>query len=63
MDAIAKALKDLGETVDIAAHFGFIRTWQVIGPFDSGGGKGYAKEFDPEKPDDYLASFKIRKSS
>ncbi len=47
--AIVKALKDLGESVDVAAHFGFVRTWQLIGPFDSAGGKGYAAVFQPEK--------------
>jgi hypothetical protein len=55
VEAIAKALKDLGEPVDLAAHFGFVRTWQVIGPFDSTGGKGYAAAFRPEKKID-LAS-------
>jgi hypothetical protein len=49
VEAIAKALKGLGETVDLAAHFGFVRTWQLIGPFDSTGGKGHAAVFDPEK--------------
>jgi hypothetical protein len=49
VDAIAKALKDLGEPVDLVAHFGFIRTWQLMGPFDSTGGKGYAAVFEPEK--------------
>jgi hypothetical protein len=49
VEAIAKALKDLGEPVDIATHFGFVRTWQLIGPFDSTDGKGYAAVFGPEK--------------
>ena len=40
VEAIAKALKELGEPVDIAAHFGFVRTWQLIGPFDSTGRQG-----------------------
>ena len=56
VDAIAKALKDLGEPVDIAAHFGFVRTWQLIGPFDSTGGKGYAAAFGPEKKVDLTAA-------
>jgi hypothetical protein len=56
VEAVAKALKDLGEPVDIAAHFGFVRTWQLIGPFDSTGGKGYAAVFEPEKKVDLGAA-------
>jgi hypothetical protein len=48
VDEIAKQLKGLGVTVDLATHFGFIKTWQVIGPFDSSGGKGYAALHPPE---------------
>jgi hypothetical protein len=55
VEAIAKALKDLGEPVDLAAHFGFICTWRLIGPFDSSGGKGYAAAFEPEKHVDLAA--------
>ena len=56
VEAIAHALKDLGEPVDLAAHFGFIRTWQLIGPFDSTGGKGYKAVFEPEKKIDLAAT-------
>lgn len=56
VDAIAKALKDLGDPVDLAAHFGFVRTWHLIGPFDSTGGKGYAAAFEPEKKVDLAAA-------
>jgi hypothetical protein len=56
VEAIAKALADFGEPVDIAAHFGFVRAWQVIGPFDSTGGKGYAAVFGPEKKVDLGAA-------
>jgi hypothetical protein len=55
VEAIAKALQGLGESVDLAAHFGFVRTWHVIGPFDSTGGKGYAAEYEPEKTVDLAA--------
>src|SRR5262249_21970924 len=55
-EAIAAALKNLGEPVDLAAHFGFIRNWQLIGPFDSTGGKGYATVFEPEKKIDLAAT-------
>jgi hypothetical protein len=56
VEAIAKALKDLGAPVDIAAHSGFVRTWQLIGPFDSTGGKGYAAVLAPEKKVDLGAA-------
>jgi hypothetical protein len=55
VEAVAKALKGLGQPVDLAAHFGFIRTWQLIGPFDSTGGKGFAAVFEPEKKVDFAA--------
>src|SRR5262249_2658476 len=55
VEAVAKALKDLGEPVDIAAHFGFIRTWQLIGPFDNTKGKGHAAVFEPETKVDLKA--------
>ena len=34
VDSIAKSLKEQGINVDVAAHFGFIKSWQVIGPFE-----------------------------
>src|SRR5262249_29590037 len=49
VDQIAKDLRSLGVEVDVAAHFGFIRQWLLIGPFDSTGGAGFEKEFPPEK--------------
>jgi hypothetical protein len=47
--AVAKSLDSLGEKVDIARHFAFIRKFQYIGPFDSTGGKGFAAVYPPEK--------------
>jgi hypothetical protein len=49
VDAIAKQLKTLGAEVDLAKHFGFIRQWQLLGPFDSTGGVGFAKVYPPEQ--------------
>lgn len=48
VDGIVKALRKLGETVDVAKAFGFITEWKVIGPFDSAGGKGFAAVYPPE---------------
>jgi hypothetical protein len=56
VEAVVKALQEYGETVDVATHFGFIRSWQLIGPFDSTGGKGYAAIFDPERKIDLAAA-------
>lgn len=49
VDAIAKQLKDLGVTVDLRAHYGFIDRWMVIGPFDNTEKAGFAKVFAPEQ--------------
>jgi hypothetical protein len=48
VDLIAKELKGLGIEVDLAAHFGFLRQWLLIGPFDNGGGAGFQQAFPPE---------------
>lgn len=49
VEAIAARMKELGEEVDVPSHFGFIRTWKLIGPFDNRGGIGFAAEYGPEK--------------
>lgn len=49
VDALAKHLKSLGVTVDIATHFGFLRDWMLLGPFENTGGIGFAAVYPPEK--------------
>jgi hypothetical protein len=49
VDSIAKELKTLGDEVDLAAHFGFIRSWAVLSQFDNTGEKGFAVAYAPEK--------------
>ncbi len=49
VDAIAKELKGLGDEVDLAAHFGFIRQWAVLSTFDNTDEKGFAAVYEPEK--------------
>jgi hypothetical protein len=49
VDQIAKHLKANGVEVDLAAHFGFIRRWMLLGPFDNTGGSGFRQAFPPEK--------------
>ena len=46
--AIIKPLRELGETVDLQKHFGFLTEWQLIGPFDNVGLKGFSVAYPPE---------------
>jgi len=46
---IAGTLKKMGVAVDLPKHFGFLTKWQVIGPFDNTGRKGFETVFPPEK--------------
>lgn len=45
---IAKALKELGVEADLARHYGFVRDWHVVGPFDNVGNAGFDQAFPPE---------------
>lgn len=47
--AIVDGMEKLGEKPDVATHFGFLRKWNIIGPFDNTGRGGFVKEFPPEK--------------
>lgn len=47
--AATKQLRDLGETVNLPTHFGFVMRWKLIGPFDNSGKKGFAVAYPPEK--------------
>lgn len=58
VDAIAKELKDLGQAVDLAAHFGFVRNWHLITPFDNKGAAGFPVAYPPEKGVDLKAKYK-----
>lgn len=49
VETLANALKQLGRTVDLAAHFGYIRAWLVVGPFDNTQGRGFDTAFPPEE--------------
>jgi hypothetical protein len=58
VDAIAKKLKDLGETVDVAGHMGFVLHWHLVVPFDNTNEAGYAAVNPPEKEVDLKAVYK-----
>jgi hypothetical protein len=57
VDAIARELEQRGEPVDLVAHFGFITRWQIAGPFDNTGGRGYRDVFPPERGVDLAAKY------
>ncbi len=48
IQALATSIRDLGGEVDLTRHFGFLRSWRIIGPFDNTGGKGFAAVYPPE---------------
>lgn len=54
---LAARLKDLDQEVDLPAHFGFIQTWQLIGPFDNTDSAGYATTYPPEESLDTTAEY------
>jgi outer membrane protein assembly factor BamB len=45
---LSAELKKLGAPVDLAQHFNFIRSWNLIGPFDNHDKKGFNKDYPPE---------------
>ena len=51
------ALRQLGETVDLPRHFGFLMHWNVIGPFDNTKRKGFGAVYPPENRIDFSASY------
>jgi hypothetical protein len=59
---IVDALRKLGEPVDLPKHFGFLRQWQIIGPFDNTGREGFATVFPPEKEIRIEASYPGKES-
>src|SRR5262249_39382131 len=63
VDLIAKELKALGMEVDLATHFGFIRQWLLIGPFDNSAGTGFQQTFPPEKSVDLAGSYPGKKGT
>ncbi len=58
---IAAALKKFGEDVDLASHYGFLTSWQIIGPFDNEGLIGFDKPYPPEEKIDFDAKLEGQK--
>lgn len=55
--AIVEPLKELGETVDLQKHFGFLTEWHLTGPFDNSGMKGFDVAYPPESGVDLAATY------
>jgi len=55
--AIAKALGELNTPVDLRKVFGWVTTWNVIGPFDNTELEGYARVYPPEATLDLNAEY------
>jgi hypothetical protein len=47
--ALAKKLKDLGQTIDLPKHFGFLMNWKLIAPFNNSERKGFDTVYPPEQ--------------
>ncbi len=58
--AVADALREKGESVDLPRHFGFLMDWQVIGPFDNRKRAGFDTVFPPESGVDLTATYEGR---
>jgi hypothetical protein len=46
-------LDDVGVKVDLSRHFGYLLSWQLIGPFDNSARDGFAKVYPPELSRDF----------
>jgi hypothetical protein len=57
IDKAAKRLKDLGQTIDLAKHLGFILDWKLIGPFANVDKKGVETPYPPVKALDVRAEY------
>lgn len=57
VQAISKALSELGQPVSLPEVFGWVKDWRVIGPFDNTAGTGYDTVFPPEENLDFAAEY------
>jgi hypothetical protein len=53
----AEKLKQLNAAPDLPKHFGFIMSWQLIGPFDNTKENGFDTSYPPETAVDLTASY------
>ncbi len=57
IDKAATRLRDIGQTIDLAKHLGFILDWKLIGPFANVEQKGVETPYPPEKTLDFRAEY------
>lgn len=48
IEEASRALRELGQAVDLPKHFGFLMRWSVAGPFDNTEREGFDTVFPPE---------------
>jgi hypothetical protein len=53
----AAKLEELGQSVDLARHFGFITAWRLIAPFDNTDMRGFDTAYGPELDLDPTAEY------
>jgi hypothetical protein len=58
---LAKSLGELGESVDVSRHFGFITRWKLIGPFDHTGTVAFDVVYPPEREIDLSSEYEGKK--
>lgn len=58
--ACATQLEALGDKVDLAKHFGFVRSWALVAPFDNTNMAGFAVAYPPEKGVDLKAKYTVK---
>jgi hypothetical protein len=63
VETIAKQLDKLGVKIDMAAHFGFVRQWLLIAPFDNTGDAGFNVAYPPEKGVEPKAVYKGKRGA
>ena len=54
---IVEKLQSVGERVDLPRHFGFLMKWNVMGPFDNTGRKGFVRVYAPERELKHQATY------
>lgn len=57
VQAIISQLKTLGREIDLNQHFGFLLSWQLVGPFNSADQNGFTTAYPPESRLDLSADY------
>ncbi len=57
IEAATESLRKLDQTVDLPTHFGFVMTWNLIGPFDNTETSGFDRVYPPEEQIDLQAEY------